>query len=78
MNELQNTPRILLIGAIVVVTVLVFLPTIRYALVSDDFEQIVTNPRLTAWSYLPGYFTTHLWAQSPLQLPNYYRPIFLI
>jgi len=31
-NELQNTPRILLIGAIVVVTVLVFLPTIRVVL----------------------------------------------
>jgi len=71
-------PRILLIGAIVVVTVLVFLPTIHYALVYDDFEQIVTNPRLTAWSYLPGYFTTHLWAHSPLQPPNYYRPIFLV
>jgi protein O-mannosyl-transferase len=68
----------LLIGAIVVVTFLVFLPTIRYALVYDDFEQIVTNPRLTAWSYLPGYFTTHLWAHSPLQPPNYYRPIFMI
>ncbi|HXY07736.1 MAG TPA: hypothetical protein VEI52_07770 [Terriglobales bacterium] len=71
-------PRRLLIGAIVVITFLVFLPTIRYALVYDDFEQIVTNPRLTAWSYLPGYFTTHLWAHSPLQAPNYYRPIFLI
>jgi protein O-mannosyl-transferase len=71
-------PRTLLIGAIVVVTFLVFLPTIRYALVYDDFEQIVSNPRLTAWSYLPGYFTTHLWAHSPLQPANYYRPIFLI
>jgi hypothetical protein len=60
-------PRILLIGAIVVVTFLVFLPTIRYTLVYDDFEQIVTNPRLMAWTYLPGYFTIHLWAHSPLQ-----------
>jgi hypothetical protein len=62
-------PRTLLIGAIVVVTFLLFLPTIRYALVYDDFEQIVTNPRLTGWSYLPGYFTTHLWAAAPKLLP---------
>lgn len=66
------------ITAIVVITLVLFLPTIHYSLVYDDFEQIVTNPRLTAWSYLPGYFTKHLWAHSPLQPPNYYRPVFLI
>ena len=70
--------RLLVLIAILGVTFLVFSPTIRYGLVYDDFEQIVTNPRLTDWSYVPGYFTTHLWAHSPLQLPNYYRPIFLL
>jgi protein O-mannosyl-transferase len=70
--------RILSIAAILFVTFLVFWPAIRYALVYDDFEQIVTNPRLTSWSYIPGYFTTHLWAHSPLQPANYYRPVFLI
>jgi protein O-mannosyl-transferase len=70
--------RAIAVAAILAITFLVFLPTIRYGLVYDDFEQIVTNPRLTAWSYVPGYFTTHLWAHSPLQAPNYYRPIFLL
>jgi protein O-mannosyl-transferase len=70
--------RAIAVAAILVITFLVFLPTIQFGLVYDDFEQIVTNPRLTAWSYVPGYFTTHLWAHSPLQAPNYYRPIFLL
>lgn len=66
------------IGSILTATFLVFVPAIHYSLVYDDFEQIVTNPRITNWSYLPGYFTSHLWAHSPLQPPNYYRPFFLI
>ena len=70
--------RAIAMAAILVMTFLVFAPTLRYGLVYDDFEQIVTNPRLTAWSYVPGYFTTHLWAHSPLQAANYYRPIFLL
>jgi protein O-mannosyl-transferase len=70
--------RALAVAVILAVTLLVFLPTVRFGLVYDDFEQIVTNHRLTAWSYVPGYFTTHLWAHSPLQAPNYYRPIFLL
>jgi len=70
--------RLFALIAILGVTLLLFLPTIRYGLVYDDFEQIATNPRLTAWRYVPGYFMTHLWAHSPLQLPNYYRPIFLL
>jgi protein O-mannosyl-transferase len=64
--------------AILFATFLLFSPTLHYALVYDDFEQIITNPRIAAWSYFPGYFTTHLWAHSPLQPANYYRPVFLI
>ena len=69
---------LLLVGAILVLAFLVFLPTIRYALVYDDLLLLVPNQRLTSWSYLPGYFTTHLWAHQPLEHPNYYRPISLI
>lgn len=56
---------------------MVYLPATHYGLVYDDHEQLVTNPRLTAWSYVPGYFTSHLWAQSP-EAPHYYRPLFLL
>ena len=70
--------RALSVGAILVLAFLVFLPTIHYSLVYDDVEQIVDNPRITSWSYLPGYFTTHLWAHSPLAPAYYYRPLFLI
>jgi len=68
----------LLVIAVLVVVVLVYLPAARYSLVYDDHEQLETNPRLTDWRHVPGYFTTHLWAHSPLQAPNYYRPLSLL
>jgi len=56
---------------------LLYLPTIHYGLVFDDTIQIVGNYRLTSWSYLPGYFTTHLWAHRP-GVTKWYRPLFLV
>jgi protein O-mannosyl-transferase len=68
----------LVVIAVLIVVVLVYLPAARYSLVYDDHEQLEMNPRLTAWSHVPGYFTTHLWAHAPLQAPNYYRPLSLL
>ncbi len=65
-------------GLILLLTLWLFLPSIRYQLVSDDILQIKDNPRLTSWTYLPGYFTQHLWAQDPQARPTYYRPLFLV
>ena len=68
----------LVVIAVLFVVVLVYLPAARYSLVYDDHEQLEMNPRLTAWSHVPGYFTTHLWAHAPLQAANYYRPLSLL
>ena len=65
------------LGILLVVTFLAYLPTLHYSLVYDDIEQIANNPRLTAWTYVPGYFTTHLWAHVPRTV-HYYRPLFLL
>lgn len=66
------------IGILLLLVFLVLLPTLRYSLVYDDIVQLAQNPRLTAWSYVPGYFTTHLWAHAPKTASNYYRPLFLL
>src|SRR4051812_1027791 len=44
--------------------------------VYDDIIQIVKNPRITEWSYLPSYFTEQLWAG--IQSASYYRPLLLV
>ena len=53
--------------------------SLRYQFVYDDLTQIVANPRVQAWDNLPGYFTSHVWAQSyGVGQANYYRPLFLL
>src|SRR5712671_5191142 len=55
---------------------LLYARSLAYEFVYDDFGQIVTNPRITAWHYLPSYFTEQLWAG--IQSASYYRPLLLV
>jgi hypothetical protein len=66
------------LAALALLVLVTFLPTLRFGLVYDDFDQLVQNPRITAWSYVPGYFTSHLWSQMANEAPHYYRPVFLL
>jgi protein O-mannosyl-transferase len=58
---------------------LVFVPTLGFQFVYDDKPQIIQNPAIHAWRYLPHYFTSHAWAELyPHVNGNYYRPLFLL
>src|ERR1035438_4257985 len=58
---------------------LVFVPTLGFQFVYDDKPQIIQNPGIHAWRYLPHYFTSHAWAELyPHVSGNYYRPLFLL
>src|SRR3954469_13372578 len=72
-------PHLLLLMALIVgLTVLAYFPTFGFSFVYDDVSQIQLNPSLTSWSYLPGFFTGHMWKFLLPDWPgNYYRPVFL-
>ncbi len=58
---------------------LAYIPTLGFQFVYDDKPQIIENPAIHAWRYLPNYFTTHAWAELyPHVSGNYYRPLFLL
>jgi hypothetical protein len=65
-------------GVLLAATCLLFLPTIHYSLVYDDLGLIANNPRLTSWSYVPSYFTTHFFSSMPTVSVYYYRPLSLL
>lgn len=70
--------RVLLLLALAL-TFVAYSGTLRYEFVYDDGDFIVRNRSLTSWSYLPHYFTEHLWGYRDINLPgNYYRPLFLV
>jgi tetratricopeptide (TPR) repeat protein len=57
----------------------VYVPTLAFEFVYDDKPQIIQNPAIHAWRYVPHYFTSHAWAELyPNVSGNYYRPLFLL
>lgn len=56
---------------------LIYAGAVRFAFVYDDDVQILQNPWLTSFSYLPRYFTSHVWAFANVE-GAYWRPLFLI
>jgi protein O-mannosyl-transferase len=68
--------------ALLVITALVYAPTLTYTFVADDSSQILANTHIHSWRYLPVYFTSHVWSQIALapgdHAAPYYRPLFLL
>ncbi len=73
----ERTPRLRLLGLIVAATAFLYLPCLRFGFVYDDPILIVTNPRLTSWSFVPSYFQHHFWFNVS-ETGSYYRPLVLV
>src|SRR5215469_4139069 len=64
---------------ILAISAITYLGTVRYDFTYDDYPQIVFNPFVKAWHYVPQYFVSSVWKQmSPFAPGNYYRPLFLL
>ena len=64
---------------VLALTFAVYAPTLGYKYVHDDRGQIVENPAVHSWKYLPSYFTRQVWSGvAPDEAGNYYRPVFLL
>ena len=58
---------------------LVYVATLSFGFVYDDVPQILKNPAIQSWGFVPQYFTSHVWAAIyPSSTGNYYRPLFLL
>jgi protein O-mannosyl-transferase len=67
------------LGIVLFVTSITYLGTLQFVFAYDDVHQIVFNPFIKAWRYVPAYFVSSVWKQmSPLLPGNYYRPMFLL
>ncbi|HEY9231589.1 MAG TPA: hypothetical protein VIS78_05565, partial [Blastocatellia bacterium] len=83
-DETRQAPAIsfssrVLVLAVIGITFLAYCGALGYEFVYDDRGQIVDNPFILSWGYLPRYFTDHVWGHvDPTMLGNYYRPMFLL
>ncbi|MBZ5661490.1 MAG: tetratricopeptide repeat protein [Acidobacteriia bacterium] len=61
------------------ITGISYLGVVRFGFVYDDDPQILLNPFIKTWGYVPQYFWTSVWKHyDPNAQTNYYRPIFLL
>ncbi|MGA3167384.1 MAG: tetratricopeptide repeat protein [Terriglobia bacterium] len=71
--------RALPAAVLITATCLAYAATLGFGFVSDDRFQIVGNPFIASWRFLPQYFASHVWSYIyPHLLSNYYRPCFLL
>lgn len=68
--------RRVMLALVLVIGFVVYLGSLQFGFVYDDTAQIVKNPQVQSWAYLPHYFSGPVWAQ--LKLFDYYRPLFLL
>lgn len=68
-----------ILAAVLGATFVAYARTLSFEFVHDDFLQLVNNPAIHSWRYLPRYFTENVWAGVYPGIPgNYYRPLFLL
>src|SRR5215469_3409860 len=64
---------------ILAISAITYLGTVRFDFAYDDYPQIVFNPFVRAWHFVPSYFVSSVWKQLyPFAPGNYYRPLFLV
>jgi Flp pilus assembly protein TadD len=69
----------LLLAAALTATFIAYAATLGFGFVSDDRFQVVGNPFIASWRFVPQYFSSHVWSyRYPHLLSNYYRPLFLL
>lgn len=65
-----------LLGVVLAATAVAYIWTLHFNFVYDDLGQIVSNPFVQSWRYLPQFFHANVWMQQSA-VGNYYRPLFL-
>ena len=64
---------------VLLITGITYLGVVRFGFVYDDDPQILLNPFIKTWGYLPQYFRNSVWKHfDPNVHVSYYRPIFLL
>ena len=62
-----------------VVALAIFSPSLSSEFIRDDPWQIVKNPQIQSWDYLPRLFSSDLWSQSGTEhAVHFYRPLFSV
>jgi tetratricopeptide (TPR) repeat protein len=65
-------------GFVVALTFLTYAVSLRFGFVYDDRVQIVANPWLASWRFVPRYFAENIGAFTGQPGSGFWRPLFLL
>src|ERR1700740_374889 len=63
---------------VIVAAVLPYLASLRYGFVYDDDAQVLANPGIRSWHFVPAYFAKPISFFTGAASAHYYRPIFFL
>jgi hypothetical protein len=76
LTGIGNKAQTLLVALAAILT---YLPTLRFGFVYDDDIQVLDNPAIVSWHFLPAYFLKPIAGFFPgLASAHYYRPLFFV
>ena len=75
----QNLQRNATAWAVCATAFVIYIPSLFSEFIRDDHSQIVDNPQIQSWDYLPRLFSTHLWSHAGNERAvHFYRPLFSV
>jgi protein O-mannosyl-transferase len=78
-SEERKKRETLMIVALLVLTCVCFANTLTNGFVYDDDQQILQNPYVKSWKFIPQIFTTTVWSfVGQAGATNYYRPLMTL
>jgi tetratricopeptide (TPR) repeat protein len=71
--------EIILIGALILLTLICYGNMVTNSFVYDDQQQILQNPYIKSWKFLPEIFSSTVWSfVGEVGATNYYRPLMTL
>src|SRR5437899_1562251 len=80
-NAISSSEKVekIIVIALFVCAIACYANTLTNAFVYDDDQQILQNPYVKSWHYLPQIFTTNVWSfVGAAGSTNYYRPLMTL
>src|ERR1700733_66077 len=71
--------EIILVGTLILLTLICYGNMVTNSFVYDDQQQILQNPYIKSWKFLPEIFSSTVWSfVGEVGATNYYRPLMTL
>src|SRR5882757_3858548 len=78
-RRLSPRREVILVGTLILLTLICYGNMVTNSFVYDDQQQILQNPYVKSWKFLPQIFSSTVWSfVGEVGTTNYYRPLMTL